>query len=143
MKRTVFFISDSTGITAEVMGEALLSHFPDFAFEKLTLPYVASAADAEQAAMKIRLAAARDGAQPIIFDTLIDAETREIITNAGGFCVDVINTFLLPLEQALGCKSSYNVGRPKVATENDTYSRRIEAVHFALENDDGGRLHRY
>ncbi len=143
MKRTAFFISDSTGITAEVMGESLLSHFPTVQFERQTLPYVDDEAKANAAVEKINAAALKDGQPPIIFDTLISEALRKIVVASEGFCVDVINTFLAPLEQALGEPSSYNVGRPKVATENRHYSRRIEAIHFALDNDDGGRINRY
>lgn len=143
IKRTAFFISDSTGITAEVMGESLLSHFPDIEFERHTLPYIDTEAKARQAAERIQKASARDGLPPIIFDTLISQPIREIIVEADGFCVDVINTFLAPLEKVLGCPSSYAIGRPKVATKNTQYNRRIDAIHFALENDDGGRINRY
>ncbi len=143
MKRTAFFISDSTGITAEVMGEALLSHFPSIEFERHTLPYVDCAEKAHQAVTLIQSAAARDGEQPIIIDTLIDEPIRRIIIESGGFCVDVINSFLAPLGQALNTTSSDAIGRPRIATKNRRYNRRIEAVHFALDNDDGGRINRY
>lgn len=143
MKRTAFFISDSTGITAEVMGESLLSHFPTVEFDRQTLPYIDSDEKAHEAVKKINAAALRDGEPPIIFDTLISESLRDIVAASAGFSVDVLNNFLAPLEQALGTPSSYTVGRPKVATENRHYSRRIEAIHFALDNDDGGRINRY
>ena len=38
MKRTVFFISDGTGITAETMGKSLLSHFEILSFAYKTIP---------------------------------------------------------------------------------------------------------
>ena len=91
MKRTAFFISDSTGITAEVMGESLLSHFPSIEFERHTLPYIDSEAKARQAVAKINAAAQRDGQPPIVFDTLISEQVREIVLASEGFCVDVIN----------------------------------------------------
>ena len=143
MKRTAFFISDSTGITAEVMGESLLSHFPGIEFERHTLPYIDSVEKAQQAAARINLAASQDGQEPVVFDTLIDEGVREVIVTANGYFVDVLNTFLAPLEKALGTPSSYNIGRPKIATANPNYSRRIAAIHFALDNDDGGRTERY
>jgi len=40
MKRTVFFISDGTGITAEALGNALLSQFEGIEFERIILPYI-------------------------------------------------------------------------------------------------------
>ena len=71
MKRTVFFVSDSTGITAEVMGEALLSHFSSIEFVRQTLPYVNDENSAMEAAARINAASATDGKPPIIFDTLV------------------------------------------------------------------------
>ncbi|MFT6311146.1 MAG: regulator of PEP synthase PpsR (kinase-PPPase family), partial [Porticoccus sp.] len=40
MKRTAFFVSDSTGITAENLGNSLLSQFEEIQFEKFTESYV-------------------------------------------------------------------------------------------------------
>ena len=143
MKRTAFFISDSTGITAEVMGESLLSHFPSIEFERHSLTYVDNEEKARAAAETINAAALHDGQPPVVFDTLISESLRNIILASNSHCVDVINTFLSPLEKALGAPSSYNVGRPKIAAQSSQYNRRIDAVHFALDNDDGGRINRY
>lgn len=143
MKRTAFFISDSTGITAEVMGESLLSHFPGISFEKQVLPYVDNETKAREAVEIINRAAERDGIKPIIFETLISESLRSIVTSANGFSVDVINTFLKPLEQELGAHSTEDVGRPRIASQDANYMRRIEAINFALDNDDGARTNRY
>ncbi|MGB1968085.1 MAG: kinase/pyrophosphorylase, partial [Litorivicinaceae bacterium] len=40
--RPVFFISDGTGLTAEALGQALLSQFNSVHFDKTTLPYIDS-----------------------------------------------------------------------------------------------------
>ena len=40
MKRTAFFISDSTGITAETLGESLLTQFENVQFERIVLPVI-------------------------------------------------------------------------------------------------------
>ena len=42
MKRTAFFISDGTGITAETLGQSLLAQFETITFAKLTRPYIDS-----------------------------------------------------------------------------------------------------
>ena len=46
MKRSIFFVSDSTGITAETLGHALLSQFETLDYTQVTIPFVA---DEEQA----------------------------------------------------------------------------------------------
>lgn len=143
MKRSAFFISDSTGITAEVMGQSLLTHFPDIQFEMHSLPYIDTENKAQQALYRINQTAIDDGTKPLIFGTLMDESLGKIIQTCNGHFVDVIRPFLKPLEDQLGVPSIYKVGRPRIATEDANYSRRMQAVHFALENDDGGRIHKY
>lgn len=144
MTRTAFFISDSTGITAEMMGESLLTHFPDQEIDRQCLPFVDTTEKALEAVKRIDAAAEKDGAQPIVIETLINEDLRKIIQKSGAHCIDVISPFLKPLGHVLGDSTiDYTVGRQHVATENRSYSRRIEAIHFALDNDDGGKIHRY
>ena len=40
MKRKVLVISDGTGITAEHLGNSLMSQFGNIEFEKQTFPYI-------------------------------------------------------------------------------------------------------
>jgi hypothetical protein len=143
MKRTAFFISDSTGITAETLGQSLLSHFDSIEFEKITLPFVDSEEKAHSAVTKINAAFIADGAQPIIFDTVVENKISAIIAASEGFVVDVFSSFLSPLEKALDSKCNYYVGRRRIATLDKTYANRINAVNYALDNDDGARVNRY
>ena len=39
-RRTVFFVSDRTGITAEMLGNSLLSQFEGLSFLRQTIPFV-------------------------------------------------------------------------------------------------------
>lgn len=52
MERSVFYISDGTAITAEVLGHAVLSQFPVKA-TTFTLPFVESAARAQEVCEKL------------------------------------------------------------------------------------------
>jgi hypothetical protein len=143
MKRTAFFISDSTGITAEVMGQSLLTHFPDIDFERHSLPYIDTEDKALAAVARINAAAQSDGESPLVFGTLMSKALGEVIATSNAHFIDVISPFLKPLEKLLGQQSSYSVGRPRVATADENYSRRMQAVHYALDNDDGGRIRKY
>ncbi len=142
-KRSAFFISDSTGITAEVVGDSLLIHFPDIEFERRVLPYTDSEEKTAKVVNEINEAAEKDGAAPIVFVSLMNKTLSEMLQASNGFYVDVLNTFMKPLEKALGCKGNHQIGRTKVATADHDYSRRMDAVHFALENDDGGMTRKY
>lgn len=143
MRRFAFFISDGTGITAETLGESLLSQFDNIEFKYVTLPYVDSVEKAHEAAKQIEQSQLETGMKSVVVDTIVDKEIRKIINSAGGFSVDIFSAFLAPLEQQLGTKSSYTVGRPSDYAYSPVYLERISAVNFALDNDDGARTRHY
>lgn len=143
MKRTAFFISDGTGITAETLGQSLLAQFEAVSFTKLTRPYIDSAEKARAMVQQINHAAEKDGARPIIFDTVVNHEIRDILAESSGFMIDIFSTFLAPLEAELQGRSSYSVGKSHSIASSTHYMERIEAVNFALDNDDGARTHYY
>ena len=136
MKRTAFFVSDGTGITAETLGEALLAQFEGIEFEFVRMPYVDTEHKAARAVTSIDEAALRDGLPPLIFDTIIDRKLRQILASSQGCMFDIFSTFLAPLETALGKPSSFSVGRYH-GQHHDLYHTRIDAVHYAMSNDDG------
>ncbi|MBA1242704.1 MULTISPECIES: posphoenolpyruvate synthetase regulatory kinase/phosphorylase PpsR [Pseudomonas] len=143
MKRSAFFISDGTGITAETLGQSLLAQFETITFNKFTRPYIDSVEKARAMVQQINAAADRDGVRPIIFDTIVNQDIREILATSNGFMIDIFSTFLAPLELELGSHSSYSVGKSHSIARNSNYMDRIEAVNFALDNDDGARTHYY
>ena len=69
-RRTVFFVSDQTGVTAETMGHSLLTQFDGLEFRQVTLPFISTADKAEEAVGKINATAVDDGMRPIVFSTL-------------------------------------------------------------------------
>ncbi|MFK4752102.1 posphoenolpyruvate synthetase regulatory kinase/phosphorylase PpsR [Oceanobacter antarcticus] len=142
MKRYAYFISDGTGITAEMLGNSLLAQFEKIEFERVTLPYIDSVTKAEQAVALINADSRKSGQPAIIFDTVIDKTIRQVIDSAEGLKIDIFDAFLKPLEQALEVESSYSVGMSHSA-KNTSYLSRIDAVNFALDNDDGARTRHY
>ncbi|MBT8768295.1 posphoenolpyruvate synthetase regulatory kinase/phosphorylase PpsR [Metapseudomonas boanensis] len=143
MKRTAFFISDGTGITAEALGQSLLAQFETTTFSKITRPYIDNVEKARAIVQQINKAAEADGARPIIFDTIVNQDIRDVLATSNGFMVDIFSTFLSPLEQELTTHSSYSVGKSHSIGQHSNYMERIEAVNFALDNDDGARTHFY
>lgn len=143
MKRFAYFISDGTGITAETLGHALLAQFDKIEFSRVTLPYVDSVEKANSAVAIINLAAIESGMPAIVFDTVVDKKIRAIIDTANAFKVDIFEAFLSPLEQELNTESSYSVGKSHSPTDSATYLNRIDAINFALDNDDGARTRHY
>jgi regulator of PEP synthase PpsR (kinase-PPPase family) len=143
MKRSVFFISDGTGITAETLGHSLLAQFENIEFDEITLPYVDTVEKAQAAVAEINKTADQVGTKPIIIDTIVDKDIRTAIGKANAFMLDVFDTFVGRLETELCSNSSNAVGKSHSIVNNQAYNIRIDAVHFALENDDGARTRHY
>ncbi len=143
MKRTAFFVSDGTGITAEALGQSLLAQFEKIDFQKITVPYIDTVEKARSLVLRIDRAADSDDGKPIIFDTIVNSDVRAELRRSRGYMIDIFGTFLEPLEQELGSKSTYTVGKSHSIGAKASYNRRIDAMNFALENDDGARTRYY
>jgi [pyruvate, water dikinase]-phosphate phosphotransferase / [pyruvate, water dikinase] kinase len=143
MKRSVFFISDGTGITAETLGHSLLAQFEDIEFEELTIPYVDSVEKAWAAVNEINKIAEITGTRPVIIDTIVNKDVRDVIAKANGYMLDVFETFVGKLGTELCSNPVNTVGKSHSIINNESYNVRIEAVHFALDNDDGARTRHY
>lgn len=143
MKRSVFFLSDRTGITAETLGHSLLTQFEGIQFESVNLPFLDTIEKAHRAVAQIDRAAAQDGVSPLLFSTLLNDEVRQIINSSKGLMHDFFDTFISPLEKELQVVSAHAIGRSHSIRTDSTYKRRIEAVNFALVNDDGSTRNNY
>lgn len=137
-RRTVFFVSDQTGVTAETMGHSLLTQFESVDFRPVTLPFVSTVDKAEEAVRRIDLAAAEAGLRPIVFSTLVQDELRDIVKRANALFLDFIDAFVGPLERELAMRSTHRAGRAHGIADLAAYTTRINATNFALANDDGG-----
>lgn len=136
-RRRVFFISDRTGITAEILGRTLLTQFRDVEFHKHTLPFVDTAEKARAALKEINDYAHRETPRPLIVSTLIDDKVREIIQTADALCIDLFAGFIQKLETELGMESSHALGLTHGIGDELAYQKRIDAIHYALLHDDG------
>jgi [pyruvate, water dikinase]-phosphate phosphotransferase / [pyruvate, water dikinase] kinase len=141
--RTVFFVSDQTGVTAETMGHSLLTQFDGREFKPVTLPFISTVDKALDAVQRISATAAEEGVRPIVFATLVNDAVREVIRQADCLYLDFFDAFLGPLEQELGQTSSHALGRAHGMTDLAAYTARINATNYALANDDGGTTHDY
>ncbi len=136
-RRTVFFVSDQTGVTAETMGHSLLTQFEGLEFRPVTLPFVSSVDKAEEAVRRINRAAVEEGVRPIIFSTLVQDDLREIVMASNALFLDFFAAFVGPLERELETRSTHRAGRAHGMADLAAYTMRINATNFALANDDG------
>ena len=135
--RTVFFVSDGTGITAETFGNAILAQF-EIVPRRVRLPFIDTVDKAHQAVRQINHTAELEGRKSIVFTTLVNMEVLKVIQEGcKGMLLDMFGTFVHPLEVELGIKSHHRVGRFSDISKSKEYHDRIEAINYSLAHDDG------
>ncbi|WP_394788064.1 pyruvate, water dikinase regulatory protein [Rhodoferax sp.] len=135
--RTVFFVSDGTGITAETFGNSILSQFA-IKPRHVRRPFIDTADKAHQVLREINHTADTEGRKPVVFITLVNPEILAIVkSESKGLVLDLFNTFIEPLEAEFGMKSNHRVGRFSDVSKSQEYHDRIEAINFSLSHDDG------
>jgi regulator of PEP synthase PpsR (kinase-PPPase family) len=135
--RTVFFVSDGTGITAETFGNSIMSQFA-IKPKHVRRPFIDTPDKAHQVLREINHSADAEGRKPIVFATLVDAEILAIVKSGSkGLVLDMFNTFIEPLEAEFAMTSSHRIGRFVDVSQSQAYTDRIEAINFSLEHDDG------
>jgi [pyruvate, water dikinase]-phosphate phosphotransferase / [pyruvate, water dikinase] kinase len=136
-RRTIFFVSDQTGVTAETLGHSLMTQFEGQEFRPVTLPFVSSVDKAQEVVRRINRTAAEEGLRPIIFSTLVQDDLRGTVMTANGLFLDLFSAFVGPLERELNTRSTHRAGRAHGIADLAAYTARINATNFALANDDG------
>lgn len=135
--RTVFFISDGTGITAEAFGNAIISQF-EFKPRHVRLPFIDTVDKAHQVVRQINHVAEVEGKKPLVFTTLVNPDVLHVVQEGcKGLLMDMFSTFVQPLENELGLKSLHRVGRFADVSKSKEYNDRIEAINYSLIHDDG------
>ena len=141
--RPVFFVSDHTGITAEIIGKSLLSQFPGEAFACTSLPFVDSQEKAQQVIARIREAGQVSALRPLVFSTLTDAGIRAALDACGALVMDVYGQFAGMLSAELGRQPAALRGRLHGMDDTGAYHARIDALNFTLSADDGLNVDKY
>ncbi|MEX0158682.1 MULTISPECIES: pyruvate, water dikinase regulatory protein [unclassified Microbacterium] len=134
--RSAYFVSDSTGITAETLGSALLANFPGFSFERHTIPFVDTLIGVRDVVEDIQAANER-GTDPILFATVKSGEILAELMASGAVVIDLLRGHLREMEAALGSTASEQLGQYHGVGDIERYFARMRAVEYAIEHDDG------
>ena len=132
----IFFLSDSTGISAETMGNALLIQFPDLRFERRLLPFITSVEEARRVVAILDTAAARP-VTPVAFSTIAVEEVRQELLRTKCPLVDFFGMHMESVESILGAKGIRVAARLHGMGDVKRYNARMAAVEYAIEHDDG------
>lgn len=141
IERTVFIVSDSTGITAETFSHSVLLQFEQIQFLPIRIPFIDNLAKAREAAHRINRCAQEENQPPLVFSTLVNPDIAHEIRQSNCTFLDIFSTFVQHIEQALGMKSNHSIGRSPTGGLSKQYNNRIEAINFSLAHDDGQFVH--
>jgi [pyruvate, water dikinase]-phosphate phosphotransferase / [pyruvate, water dikinase] kinase len=141
--RTVFFVSDRTGITAETLGHSLLTQFNGIDFQRITVPFIDTEDKARDTVERIAVAGRESGLRPLVFSTMVEDDIRKIIEGADCLFLDFFEAFIGPLEREMDMRSSHASGRAHGVQDAENYARRIDAMNFSLAHDDGATSRDY
>ena len=137
-QRTVFFISDRTGITAEMLGNSLLTQFEDFQFHRVTIPFVDTPERVQEAIRQVNETGEREGKRPLVISSVVDeAHSETIRREVNALTLDFFQVFIQPLEAELSAKSSHAAGRSHGIANSHEYFARMDAINFTQAHDDG------
>ena len=142
-KRSVFFLSDHTGLTAESVGRSLLAQFKELEYEVVQWPFIDSMDKMRNVVRHINKLANENAPRPLVFSTFVDPAIRQCLKESQALVFDTFDAFTGLLESELGIESSYQYGLVHGMGNSSAYQERIHAVNFALNNDDGAITRNY
>ncbi|MBR6026714.1 MAG: kinase/pyrophosphorylase [Neisseriaceae bacterium] len=138
LHRRVYFISDRTGITSESLGESLLNQFENIEFKRRTYPFIDNLEKAKQLLNHMQEEVDADGwERPLVFSSIVDSEIRNLIHSFPAFHIDFYDTFIDSLEKELHVGAKRLIGVTHGLNDIERYDKRMAAVNFALNHDDG------
>lgn len=136
----IYFVSDGTAITAEVFGSAMLSFF-DVNVEKESVPFLTTVDQARGFCKQLQEEDER-GDNTLVFFTISDPEIRAIIESGNSHSYNLFGDLLAPIEKALGVPAQPQAQKAH-GIKQGVYDSRIDAVNYALANDDGASVRHF
>jgi len=138
--KDIYYISDGTGIVANNLGKALICQFPKINFNEEKFPFITTVAKAKKIMDYILKHSA--GRRPLIFSTIINPETIAVFNVPEVEFFDAYSFFLEKLEDCLDSRALRLPGASRKVTDMDM-DRRVGAIHYCLEHDDGTKTSEY
>jgi regulator of PEP synthase PpsR (kinase-PPPase family) len=138
--RTLFIISDRTGITVEQLVRTLMTQFDDLCCERMVLPFLDTPEKIDAAVREIAAVAREDEAPPVVFSSIVDEGLRARLKASDAEVFDIFDGYLPALSAAIGLPHSGHIGRSHGMGDVTAYDQRVDAVNFALNFDDGSRF---
>ena len=130
---TLHLISDSTGETLKAVATAAAVQFSELEYQQKTYPMVRTATQLERVFKNLK------EEKGVVLCTLVEEEVRQKLER---FCkkenisyLPVMENIISILEEHTGFEAINKPGGQHIL--NDDYFKRIEAINYTLEHDDG------
>ena len=135
----VYFLSDSTGISAETMGNALLIQFPDRHFDRRLVPFITTVEHARDVVAE--LDEVMEGpVTPLVFSTTVVDEIRTELHRTTAPIIDFFEMHMPRVEEILGETGAHVAAQLHGLGDVQRYNARMAAIEYAIEHDDGQSL---
>jgi regulator of PEP synthase PpsR (kinase-PPPase family) len=135
----VFFLSDSTGISAETMGNALLIQFPQLRFERRLIPFISTPEEARRV-VEVLDRAAEGPVTPIAFTTAATDEIRAVLHTTKCPMIDFFELHISRVESIFGVPAARVAAQLHGVGDVQRYNARMAAIEYSIEHDDGQSL---
>jgi regulator of PEP synthase PpsR (kinase-PPPase family) len=133
----VFFLSDSTGISAETMGNALLIQFPNLRFERTLFPFISSVDEARAVVARLDEALDTSPRTPLVFTTAASDEVRLELRRTRCPLIDFFDLHMQQVEAILETPGERLAARLHGVGDIKRYNSRMQAIEYTIEHDDG------
>lgn len=135
-KRTVYFVSESTGITAETLGSSLLSQFPQVDFDRVHMPFINTIERAEGLIVELADVSNAQGHKPLVFATMPDKAINAMLETASCHYYEFFEGYLENIGKDIGVMPERESGLSHGRINSEHYDTRIDTVNFTLTHDD-------
>ena len=135
-QRTVYFVSESTGITAETLGKSLLSQFPHIEFTYHQRSFINSKEKVSALVIEINKESALHSYKPLVFATMPEDDIGHILEKADCHYYEVFESFLDQIGKDLHTEPTRESGLSHGLNNEKNYDARIDALNYTLKHDD-------
>ncbi len=142
-RRTVFCVSDHTGLTAESLAHSLMARFEGTEATYAIRPFIDSISRMEAVVAEISEVADRDSSRPIVFSTINDPIEQGMLMASRAHVVNLYADVTEALSTELGEEASRKVGGYHSVADAAGYQQRLDAIDFTLSTDDGLGIAQY
>lgn len=136
----VFFVSESTAITAEALGSSILSQFPDGCFQHHYRPFINSPDKAIELVEEINRAFTDTGKKPLVFATMPHSDINNLLKLADCHYYELFASQVQRVAADTGQTPIHRSGLTHGLINQQSYDNRMDIVNYALNHDDAINL---